>query len=154
MHRIVLALAVVGAPYAELHLFRFVWFVHCLRGTPQSTRLVSFFISLLTTRFPTAGLSAAHVHPDWLLDWSLAAKWVELLITYLTAAYLTQQRSKHDEGWSNFHLKNFGSVMIKSSGQLSGKRKRVPCVCMYPRPPPPLVYPHPGDQSSNPRSQS
>ena len=135
MHRIVLALAVVRAPYAELHLFRFVWFAHYLRDTPQRTMLECVFLSLLSTRCPTAGLSATHFHPDWLLDWSLAAKWVQLLITYLTAAYLTQQRSKHDEGWSNVHLKNFGSVKIKSSGQLSGKRKRVPCVCMYPPPP-------------------
>ena len=51
--------------------------------------------TFLTTRFPTAGLSAPHVRADWLLDWSLAAEWARLLSTYLTAAYPTQQRSKH-----------------------------------------------------------
>ena len=38
------------------------------------------FASLLTTRFPTAGLSVK------CLDWSLAAKLAQLLIAYLTAA--------------------------------------------------------------------
>ena len=41
------------------------------------------FISLHTTRFPTAGI---HICADWPLDWSSAAKWALLLITYLTAA--------------------------------------------------------------------
>ena len=44
---------------------------------------------LLTTRFSTAGLSAIHIHEDWLFERSLAAKWAQLLITYLDAAYLT-----------------------------------------------------------------
>ena len=47
----------------------------------------NIFSSLLSTRFPSAGLSAAHFHADWLLYWSLAAKWAQLLITLLTAAY-------------------------------------------------------------------
>ena len=50
---------------------------------------VLFFSSLLSTRFPSAGLSATHFHADWLLYWSLAAKWARLLITQLTAAYPT-----------------------------------------------------------------
>ena len=29
----------------------------------------------LSTCFPAAGLSTSHVSADWLLDWSLAAKW-------------------------------------------------------------------------------
>ena len=56
--------------------------------------------SLLTTCFPTAGLSATHVCADWLLDWSLAAKWAQLLISQQTAAYPTHRRSKCDEGWA------------------------------------------------------
>ena len=43
--------------------------------------------SLLSTRFPTAGLKAAHFREDWLLNRSLAAKWAPLLITHLAAAY-------------------------------------------------------------------
>ena len=31
--------------------------------------------------FPSAGLSAAHFCADWLLNWSLEAKWARLLIT-------------------------------------------------------------------------
>ena len=48
-----------------------------------------FFASFFSTRFPLAGLSAAHFRADWLLNWSLAAKWDGLLITQLTAAYPT-----------------------------------------------------------------
>ena len=60
-----------------------------------------FFASLLSTRIPSAGLSAAHSQADLLLHWSLAAKWARLLITQLTAAYPTHQRTKHDEGWAS-----------------------------------------------------
>ena len=42
-----------------------------------------FFTSILTTRFLRANLSALHVCADRLLDWSLAAKWARLLISYL-----------------------------------------------------------------------
>ena len=48
-----------------------------------------FFTSLRTTCSPAAGLSATDVWADWLLDWSLAAKWAQLLITYLCADYPT-----------------------------------------------------------------
>ena len=65
------------------------------------TRLVwIFFASLPSTRFPSAGLSAAHFCTAWLLDWRLVAKWARLLITQLTAAYPTQWRSKHKEVWA------------------------------------------------------
>ena len=37
--------------------------------------LHTIFTYLLTTRFPTSDLSATHVRPDWLLDWSLTAMW-------------------------------------------------------------------------------
>ena len=46
-------------------------------------------LSSLPTRFSSAGLSAAHFRTDWLLNWSLAAKWARQLITQLTAAYPT-----------------------------------------------------------------
>ena len=59
---------------------------------------LNILASLLSNRFPSAGLSVAHFCADWLLDWSLAAKW--LLITQLTAAYPTYRRSKCDEGWA------------------------------------------------------
>ena len=54
-------------------------------------RLASFFTYLLTTRFPTSGLSAIHVRLNWLLDWRLVARRGRLLITYQTAAYPTHQ---------------------------------------------------------------
>ena len=60
----------------------------------------SFFAYLLTTRFPSAGLSATHVRAGWLLDCSLGAKWARLLITYLAAAYWIHRRLKHNEGWT------------------------------------------------------
>ena len=62
---------------------------------PQGAYFFTFF---LTTHFPATGLTATYVRADWLLDWSLAAKWVQLLITYLAAAYPTHRRSKHNEG--------------------------------------------------------
>ena len=51
-----------------------------------------FYSPLLATPFPTAGISAAHVRADQLLNGSLAAKWARLLITYLTAANLSGGR--------------------------------------------------------------
>ena len=53
-----------------------------------SSRSVAFLNSL-SYRFPADGLSATRVCSDWLLDWSLAAKWGCPLITYLAAAYPT-----------------------------------------------------------------
>ena len=55
------------------------------------------FISLHTTRFPTAGI---HICADWPLDWSSAAKWALLLITYLTAAVRAAKGTKR--GWQVF----------------------------------------------------
>ena len=51
--------------------------------------VINFFTPLLSTHFPSAGLSATHFQVDWLLDWSVAAKWAQPLITQLTAAYPT-----------------------------------------------------------------
>ena len=48
-----------------------------------------FLRLLLSARFPSAGLSAAHFRAVWLLNWSLEAKWARILITQLTAAYPT-----------------------------------------------------------------
>ena len=45
-----------------------------------------FHLILISTRFPAAGLSTSHIRADWLHDWSSAAKWARLLITYLVAA--------------------------------------------------------------------
>ena len=59
-----------------------------------STAGIIFYISPYS---PAAGHSATHVRADWLLDWSLAAKWARLLITYLAASYLTLRWSKHNE---------------------------------------------------------
>ena len=56
----------------------------------------NFFASLFFTNFLSAGLLAAHCRTNWLLDWSLAAKWAWLLITQLTAAYPTHPRSNED----------------------------------------------------------
>ena len=55
---------------------------------------------LLLIHFPSAGLSAAQFRVDWLLDWSLAAKWAQPLVTQLAAAYPPHWRSKCDEGWA------------------------------------------------------
>ena len=51
-----------------------------------------FYLLLLSTRFPEAGLSTSHVCADWLHDWSSAAKWAQLLITYLVAALSNTQK--------------------------------------------------------------
>ena len=48
---------------------------------PQKIFL-TFFTPLLTTYFPTAGLSAIQVCTDFLLDWILSAEWSRLLTTY------------------------------------------------------------------------
>ena len=76
-----------------------------LKGSsPLSLLAQSFCKSLLSTRFPTACLSAAHFWTYWPLDWSLAAKWAELTITYQIASSPTHQRSNRNEscaGWSN-----------------------------------------------------
>ena len=48
-------------------------------------KLQYFFTSLLSTCFPEAGFLATLVRADLLLDWSLAANWAQLLITYLAA---------------------------------------------------------------------
>ena len=47
-------------------------------------------LSLLPTFLQLTCLSVTSVSADWLLDWSLAAKWARLPITYLAAAYPTQ----------------------------------------------------------------
>ena len=44
------------------------------------------FSSSPSTGFPAAGLSTSHIRADWLHYWSSAAKWAQLLITYLVAA--------------------------------------------------------------------
>ena len=72
---------------------------HELRLIP-SKDTVQLFLSLLSTRFPSAGLSVAHFCAGWLLDWSLAAKWARLLITQQTAAYPTHRRIKRNQGWA------------------------------------------------------
>ena len=53
-----------------------------------------FFLSFSPSlaRFPSAGLSTSHVCTDWLHDWSLVAKWAQLLITYLVAALTNTQK--------------------------------------------------------------
>ena len=51
--------------------------------------------SLLSTRFPSAGVSVAHFPADWVLDWSLAAKWVRLLVTQLSAAAYPNKMVEH-----------------------------------------------------------
>ena len=45
---------------------------------------IIFLASLLSTRFPSSGLSVAHFPADWVLDWSLAAKWVRQQVTQLS----------------------------------------------------------------------
>ena len=50
---------------------------------------VVFLHFLLSAHFPLTGLSATHFCADWLINWSLAAKWARLLITQLTVAYPT-----------------------------------------------------------------
>ena len=63
---------------------------HCqpLPGKQQSKfQHYEYFLHL--SFLPTAGLSAAHICADWLLPWSLAAKWGHLLTTNLAAAYPT-----------------------------------------------------------------
>ena len=49
-------------------------------------KIFFFHLILISTRFPAAGLSTSHIRADWLHDWSSAAKWAQLLITYLVAA--------------------------------------------------------------------
>ena len=70
-----------------------IW-LKCIRNW----HLFILFAALLTARFPTAGLLAAQVRADWVLDWSLAATWAWLLIFYLADAIPTHQRSKNDKG--------------------------------------------------------
>ena len=72
------------------------WCLKCIRNWHPFAHLY-FFTALLTARFPTAGLLAAQVRADWLLDWSLAAKWTWLLIYYLADAIPTHQISKNDK---------------------------------------------------------
>ena len=50
------------------------------------SRIFFLHLILISTRFPAAGLSTSHIRADWLYDWSSAAKWAGLLITYLVAA--------------------------------------------------------------------
>ena len=40
-------------------------------------------------RFPGVGLSTSNVRADWLHDWSSAARWAQLLITYIVAYWAT-----------------------------------------------------------------
>ena len=61
-----------------------------------------FFSSSTFYRIPDAGLLNSQVHTDWLHDWSLAAKWARILITYLDAANPIHQIFKHDEGWAGW----------------------------------------------------
>ena len=71
------------------------WSLPAIRSSKESIRRPKNRQSVIdgstcfpsSTRFPSAGLSAAHFCADWLLNWSLAAKWAQLLITHLTAAY-------------------------------------------------------------------
>ena len=67
--------------------FTFWGSVSSLKHYPESNVQTEFvFTPLCTTRFPTASISAIHIRADWPLDWSSAAKWALLLITYLNAA--------------------------------------------------------------------
>ena len=52
--------------------------------------LKKLHLSLLPIFLKLTCLSVTSVSADWLLDWSLAAKWARLPITYLAAAYPTQ----------------------------------------------------------------
>ena len=56
------------------------------------------FASLLSTHFPSAGLSAPLFCADLLPDWSWTAKRPQLLITHLTVAYPTHQRCLRSNG--------------------------------------------------------
>ena len=54
----------------------------------------SFFSHLLlAARFLKLGLSTTHVHADWLLNRSSAAKWAQPLITYYQVAALVKAQS-------------------------------------------------------------
>ena len=60
-------------------------------GRRPKTKLKIFSSSPFTC-LPAAGLSATHVCADWLHDKSSAAKWAQLLITYLVAAFSNTQK--------------------------------------------------------------
>ena len=65
----------------------------------QRLQVQTFFSSsLVSTRFPPAGLSTAHERADWLLHWSFGSIVGSSSDHLSTAAYPTHLRSKHDEG--------------------------------------------------------
>ena len=69
----------------------------------QFNEEIQWFLHLwLLPAFHSAGLSDTNIRADWLHDWSLAAKWARILITYLDAANPIHQIFKHDEGWASW----------------------------------------------------
>ena len=80
-----------------------------------SQAYLEFFSSLFTTRSPTAGLSATHVCSDRLGHWSLVAKWIQLLITYL----LPIQHTKDKAGWGLSRLESLW--IVRTYSELNSK---------------------------------
>ena len=92
------------------------------RSEGLTSSIEALLASLLSTRFP----SAAHFRKDWLLDWSLAAKWAWLLITRLIAAYPTHWRSKHNEGWTGLKTLSIELIMTLSKERIFNTSTPIP----------------------------